>query len=379
MHQVRSTLTRFSKILVASMLLSNQLLAQELKWTHYGVRPLAMGNAFVAVADDYNAMFYNPAGLARLSTWSLEIMNPKVGISTATIATINDVNKLATGGSSSASGKNSTQVALNTFETLSGKPQYVSLGMTPHLVFPGFGLGAGIDVGGSLVIHRQISAHVDIGLDAIVPLTFAKNFLEDRLSLGATAKAVFRTGVDSEFVLADIFALAKDESDSSGKKLNDYVQSGRGFGADLGMLYTPTKSMEPTFGVSLMDVGGTPLKASSDTFGKPEPRPPTLNTGFSFKPYTSNNLYLLTAVDVHAANQPIHYSKKVNFGSEFGVGKIFKLQAGLHQGEFSGGFQFDAWLLVLRFATYAEQLGTTAGQDKLLADRRYVMQLKLLL
>ena len=37
---------------------------QENKWTHFGTRPLAMGNA-VAVSDDF-ALFYNPAGLARL-------------------------------------------------------------------------------------------------------------------------------------------------------------------------------------------------------------------------------------------------------------------------------------------------------------------------
>ncbi|MCX6127302.1 MAG: hypothetical protein NTV34_21485, partial [Proteobacteria bacterium] len=73
------------------------------------------------------------------------------------------------------------------------------------------------------------------------------------------------------------------------------------------------------------------------------------------------------------------YSKKVNLGSELGLGKMFKVQAGLHQGEFSGGLQIDAWLLILRFATYAEQLGSTAGSDKLLADRRYLAELKLLL
>ena len=32
-----------------------------------GIRPLGMGNAFVAVADDRNALHYNPAGLARIA------------------------------------------------------------------------------------------------------------------------------------------------------------------------------------------------------------------------------------------------------------------------------------------------------------------------
>ena len=37
---------------------------QDKVWTEYGVRPLAMGNAFVAIADDENAFYYNAAGLA---------------------------------------------------------------------------------------------------------------------------------------------------------------------------------------------------------------------------------------------------------------------------------------------------------------------------
>lgn len=353
--------------------------ADELKWTHYGVRPLAMGNAFVAVANDYNALFYNPAGLARLESWSMEIINPTVGVSANTIATVSDVMKL-TNGASESSGKTSVQTAIDTFEVLSGKPQYINLGLTPHLVFPGFGFAIGLDIGGTMTLHRQISADLDLGVDVIIPFTYAKSMLEDRLSLGATVKAVGTSGVDREFSLADVTAFTKnDGTDSSQKKLTDYVVGGRGVGADIGLLFTPVKTMEPTLGISIMDIGGTPYQPVDDTLGTPKPRDPTVNTGVSFKPVTSGNMYLLTSLDVHAINQPIHYSKKVNVGTELGLGKMLKLQAGLHQGELSGGVQLDAWLLILRFATYAEQLGATAGEDKLHADRRYVAQLKLLL
>src|SRR3990170_3935872 len=37
--------------------------AEPLPLFYQGVRPLGMGGAFTAVADDENAMFYNPAGL----------------------------------------------------------------------------------------------------------------------------------------------------------------------------------------------------------------------------------------------------------------------------------------------------------------------------
>ena len=41
-------------------------LTEELLKTGIGIRPLGMGGAFTAVADDINSIFYNPAGLANL-------------------------------------------------------------------------------------------------------------------------------------------------------------------------------------------------------------------------------------------------------------------------------------------------------------------------
>ena len=52
--------------------------AQEYPSLYRGVRPLAMGGAFTAVADDEHALFYNPAGLADISRLNLAIVNPLV-------------------------------------------------------------------------------------------------------------------------------------------------------------------------------------------------------------------------------------------------------------------------------------------------------------
>jgi hypothetical protein len=369
-------------LVAPSSFLSTTLCAKELRWTHYGTRPLAMGNAYVGVADDFNSLFYNPAGLARLPSWSMEIMNPSFGVGANTLSTINDVTSLANSNAASSGGQTAVQQVLSTFDSLSGKPQYVNIGLTPHLVFPGFGFGLGIDVGGTLVAHRDPSASVEAGANIIVPFTYAKSMLEDRLSLGASLKGVFKTGVDRDFSLADISAFTKNDttnSESKSDNFKDYLNSGRGFGVDVGLLFTPVKTMEPTMGLSITDVGGTPLTATSDLYGKPKPRDPAVNTGISVKPVKSGNMYVMTSVDAHAINQPMHFSKKLNLGSELGLGKVLKFQLGLHQGELSGGFQLDAWLLILRFATYAEQLGPTAGEDKRFVDRRYVAEMKLLL
>ena len=43
-----------------------------------GARPMGLGGAFVGIADDSNAIFYNPAGLAGLDKWSATSMYTKL-------------------------------------------------------------------------------------------------------------------------------------------------------------------------------------------------------------------------------------------------------------------------------------------------------------
>jgi hypothetical protein len=364
-----------------------QAQSQELKWTHFGIRPLAMGNAFVAVADDYNALFYNPAGLARLKTWDGELLNPAVEVSANTVAALEDVSKLASGSGGD------TDAVLDFLEKNTGKTHHFSLGLTPHLVFPGFGFALGLDVSSTMAVHRQISTNVQFGPRLIAPFAFAMNFLEDRLSVGAGIKIVAQGGVDREFSINDIEAFSSKKNkegtdgtgaaaEDTGPKLDDYVEGGFGVGGDFGLLFTPIKTMQPTLGLSVTDVGGTPftkMDVGGDALGTPRARLPSVNTGFSMIPWQTGGMFLRTSVDAHAINQPVHYSKKLNFGTEWGFGDIIKVEAGLHQGELSGGFEFDVFLFTMRFGTYAEQLGTIAGQDDNLRDRRYALQLKLLI
>jgi hypothetical protein len=350
--------------------------AGDLEWTHFGLRPLGMGNAYVAVADDYNALFYNPAGLARLKEWDGELLNPALAISSNTSSFIADLQELA------GSGSGNTEDLLEVLEAQAGKTHHFSLGLTPHLIFKGFGIGIGLQLATTMAVHREISVDLEAGPRLIMPISFAMNFFEERLAVGLSAKLVGRAGVNREFSINDIQAFTKNENDATGPKLDDFVEGGYGAGVDFGILFTPIKTMEPTLGLSITDLGGTPYEkanVSGEATAAPELRLPSVNTGISIKPIVTGSMYLLCSADAHAINQPEHYSKKFNLGAEWGYGKIIKVQGGLHQGELSAGLQFDVGLLNLRLATYTEQLGPVAGQDEDLRDRRYALQLKLLI
>jgi long-chain fatty acid transport protein len=59
-------LVRFSLVLVLAAGLTTGLLANGLNLNGFGARASGMGGAFVGLADDYTAVFWNPAGLALL-------------------------------------------------------------------------------------------------------------------------------------------------------------------------------------------------------------------------------------------------------------------------------------------------------------------------
>lgn len=340
-------------------------------WTHFGLRPLAMGNAYVAVADDYNALFYNPAGLARLKEWDGEFLNPAITGSKTVRSLVDDAqDKLKSGDVSDT---------LDLIEANTGKSYHVGLDWTPHLIFRNFGFGLGVEVGASMIFHRNISTDFDAGLRMVLPITYATNFLDEKLSVGASVKGRARAGVDRQFSMEDIKSFQTKGTDTNEKEIGDYALSGVGVGADVGLLFTPTKTMEPTIGVSITDIGGTPYqeqKLAGKSIGNPPPAMASVNLGFSMKPIQREKLYLLTSMDMHSINQPYSFSKKWNLGTELGYGSIIKLQAGLYQGYLTGGFQFDVGLLSLRLITYAEELAPVAGGVE---DRRYALQIKFLL
>lgn len=83
------SLVRLSLVLVLAAGLTTGLFANGLNLNGFGARASAMGGAFVGLADDYTAVFWNPAGLAliKMPTFGLtgDILMPKAeyGLTTA--------------------------------------------------------------------------------------------------------------------------------------------------------------------------------------------------------------------------------------------------------------------------------------------------------
>src|SRR3989338_7925440 len=82
----------FAFILLAVFYFPGKAPAEELPLFYQGLRPLGMGGAFTAVADDENAIFYNPAGMNNIEGFGgVEILNPFVEVSRETIDFFKDL------------------------------------------------------------------------------------------------------------------------------------------------------------------------------------------------------------------------------------------------------------------------------------------------
>jgi hypothetical protein len=162
-----------------------------------GIRPMGMGGAFTAVADDENAVFYNPAGLSQRRGWLLQVFSIDARVNKETINLISEAADL---GGDGGSGDTIKQAR----DTLSGKDIDLSLSL-PNIFFISspfsinngnslsFGIGeyTSVDIGLSVEITApnwaftlgEISEKREIKEEDIyttVPMDLVKKFLNDR-------------------------------------------------------------------------------------------------------------------------------------------------------------------------------------------------------
>ncbi|MCL2334992.1 MAG: hypothetical protein FWC57_02895 [Endomicrobia bacterium] len=86
-----------------------------------GIRPMGMGGAFTAIADDENAVFYNPAGISQRTGWMLQIFNINTAVSRDAISVANDLNNVSNNLTSSGGDGAKTDDLIKIRDSISGK------------------------------------------------------------------------------------------------------------------------------------------------------------------------------------------------------------------------------------------------------------------
>jgi hypothetical protein len=360
-------------------------------------RPLGMGGAFTAVADDQNAFFYNPAGMVMRTGSQFTLLEVAAGGSQDTkkladyihdhkdeLTHFNDLNadqqkQVVNDVNDNISKLNARVYAAADVASYVSGPTF--LGLPIHV---GYGAFAKVDgtaklkpsVSGAPIISYAVNA------DAVLPISIAHRWnmplLPGRIGVGVTGKFLRRGQIQQEKSTAELDDIKIPPA-----------AIGHGFGSDLGFLYQPTD--RANVGVMVEDFLGTKIRydKANAKDGYPEVAAhdavirPRTNVGFAVVP--KKLLWLIPSAerwtfsadlrDVFDKDNHVLFQNGLrkplgeNFGTHAYVGAEFRywflrFRGGAYQGYPSLGLGIDIPILKLDYAYYSRELGPLAGDER---------------
>jgi hypothetical protein len=333
-----------------------------------GVRPTGMGNAFIALADDANALWYNPAGLADIQGVHVNLFNFVVGVDSA-----DTLNRLG-----NALFKGETE------NLIRQDKEYLRFNFFPSLITPHFGISLFSQTQGYFDISDLASQGLEVHSFHDQGLIAGGAFsLSDYLSFGVSVRAFYRAEVDlsltSQEVIDQYGANAANLLNNIYSELSNRAGHGYGFGINSGIkLNVPLKSKGKNsprlyLAATADDIGNTTLRAQGNNLA-----PKVLKQSFNFGgalvyPFSKIWTWNLTA-DVRHAFEPTDFIKLLHLGTELKT-SVFGFRAGANQGYLTYGFSLEFPPHTrLHFSSYGVELGQKRWERE---QRWYLVQLNI--
>jgi len=342
------------KLLVAmiTVLLGEGAFAAELAEINRSIRALGMGNAYTTIAQDRDALFYNPAALSRVKGFEFVIFDPQLAANGQEI--IEDVRSTQSGGSIS-----------DTLRQYYGKNAWVGGGFKSAFVAKNLGLA----VYDSFDIAANFGnpAFPNLNLRLVNDYGFAMGFSFELLPMtyiGVVGKRVTRFGAELPLGLDTLGTL----SDTA---LREQVnRQGVGYGADVGLLFELPTSVRPKFSFVWKDVGVTKFVASPGANTPPNQRDEMIaGMGLEIESMLVDIRPSIDIKNINRYNEQL--GKKVHMGIEFAL-PFIDVRGGFHQGYYTAGLGVKMGLFKIDAATWGVELGQYPGQHE---QRRYAAQL----
>ena len=336
--------------------------AGELRPLYRGARAMAMGNAFTAVADDEQAVWTNPAGLAGNQKYSLYWWVSDVSLSRDVIGAY--TNNTIT---------NTSKLSGDTLNSTMGLNFYGQGQFSPTLLMGPLGVGLIADDQISVVSANRALPQIELGYQQTMGIQVAYGYTLGRkrpnskgneLRMGVAGKMLWRRGGYNIVPLTDILGVSRDTlSQLSG----NYT---RGYGADLGFqgVRRVNKRWELFAGLAYTDIGGTSF-ANAETSHRIEQN---LKTGLAAK-YHYGPSHILMSFDYQYLNAVTDWRKKTHLGLEVKI-PVFSAFLGVNQVYLTYGGSFDIWIMKVTAASYKEELGSYVYQKP---ERRYVLRVSM--
>ena len=360
----------FSRLFIGTLLLA--LGSPACLWARYAhlltyetPRTQAMGGASVAVADDQQALYTNPAGLALIQDKGYAIVNAYGEMNQDFRRVNNKIDSLSDQDTPASRAENT--------RLLSGvMGQHARLAMSNlayYLGAAGFGVGFLYQAVAEISVVRPTNPriHAKGDIDTVLsgsiarPIVNARNVMRDQAFgwWGATVKFLSRRSIDREFDARDFASLSEDD-------LRDNQFKGATADLDAGMLWKLNNNpWNPTLGMFVGNIFETEI---DPTIGRLRRQ---YGIGASFRPLTGppeRNRKLLLTADYWDQGDEGNWLTKMRLGLEAELRSWLKVQTGLRGGYLTAGFSADFGEGRVDFATYSVERGPRPGDHE---DRRY--------
>ncbi len=325
-------------------------------------RALGMGNAYYTLSEDQYALFYNPAGLARIKESRYDILNIQGGISKNSIKFYNDVK--------STDWDDEKEIA-DLLDDYNNELQHASLSTFPAYYKKNFAVGLFATFNGDAIPHSireypelYTKIHLDYGIAAGYSMSFLDN---NSLQVGIAAKYMFRKSLTASYTAADL-------TEDFEELIKDDIKDGDGLIGDVGIIYNFhfLQNMNPRIGAAVNNIGMTGL-------GDAEDLKTTLNLSVAISPEFFGKIGSHFLLEFHDAtknwDEDNDLGKRIHAGAEFNFfNNILAVRTGLNQGYLTFGAGLDFNILKIDYAYYTEEIGAYAGQWD---DSRHIITLSL--
>jgi hypothetical protein len=315
-------------------------------------RALGMGNAFTAIVDNIDSLYYNPAGLAKVHGIQLDLLTADGAGKNLT-----DYNTLK------SLGQSTTNLA-TALPPLYGQNFYYGGNARTGIAVPMFGAALYNAVNASAVVHNPPYTQIDV--DATNDYTYALGFgvpIGPYVQLGAEGRYIKRSGTSYTYSGSDFVTLSNNQIAS------DILAWGRGYELDVGANFIiPIPQATFDFSLVWQNVGTTTFiqDASNHVPSIPENviagmgadiRLPlvTIRPAFDYRYITDNDIQLF---------------RKFNFGVEISL-PLIDIRGGFSEGYYTYGAGVSFGPVRVDAASYAAELGDYPGQ---IEDRRYMAE-----
>jgi hypothetical protein len=342
-------------------------------------RALGMGDAFVALSDDYSGIYYNPAGLARLNSPLDAGVSLKFDVGDLFGVAGDGIN--VAGSHTNSFSSLDSMAADNTLvdDIMRFDRRPIGLGTSPEMHFaarstdPDFPLGIGaawfLGSQGRFMLDKGIyipSAVAHVRTDFVAKIAGAIQPYEG-LSIGLSPTIATYNTFEQSISIQEYATAADTLQARLAEEKRRIYKPGFGFGMSAGALYdiVPTELRVGAV------VNNMFLKIDND------PVPITYSFGLAYLPAVLRKQGLLRyvnfALDVEDAFADKDFLGKLNFGAEMNL-SLAQLRGGFKGGYPCYGLMANLFILQMEFTSWAEEAGLYVGQ---IEDRHYMFGIRM--